>query len=206
MDFEVKNHPANTCHEQGVDMDHILSLIPSAGMPSNTSECERIANIFGLKRSQLNRLIDQIKDSCSSVIKSAGRDLDLMGCQKGLPRQERTANLAIQIMQEPAYRKQLFLAHQQWVRSTTRRKNKRPPVMEFELIKRWNPHWDLYECDHDDPVFKGKIEGLRDCQLAFIPSFSAGFFDNIESPTLRTRLVYLADEALAAYRKLGGGS
>lgn len=196
MDFEVKNHPANTRHEQEVDMAHILSMIPSAGMPPNTSECGRIANIFGFKRSQLNKLIDQIKDSCNSVIKSAGRDLDLMGCQKGLPRQERTANLAIQIMQEPAYRKQLFLAHQQWVRSTTRRRNKRPPVMEFELIKRWNPRWDLYECEHDDLVYKGMIEGLRDGQLALIPSFSAGFFDNIESTALRAMLVYLTDELI----------
>lgn len=119
-----------------------LDTLPRFGLAMESCKEERIAKIFGLKVSQLGQLLKRVKDSHPPLFKRVMREFKQLGLRRDMPKDEFDAAIVSRIFAYHDYRKELLVEHFEIEYSGNKSKSK-PPVLEYELIKAWNPAYDF---------------------------------------------------------------
>lgn len=112
-----------------------LSGIPALGLPHDTSDLERLAHIFGLSPSQLNRVVKSIKDNAAGLFR---RQIKRYGMPEGRNKQLPADAVALLMYRDAVDRHEVLKAHAEAVE---RRPGVSPgvPVLEYALLEAWNP-------------------------------------------------------------------
>ena len=165
----------------------MLDILPRAGLPMDSSKEERIAKIFGIKISQLGQLLKQIKDSLPSVFKDVMKEVKKLGLRRDIPKDALEIIAVSYIFSSVDYRRKLLIEHFR-LEHTKSSQKARPPILEYELIKAWNPELDLTRTNSvSKNVFEGDI-GLK-------VTHTAQFFVHLH-PTINRRFGIIADKIL----------
>lgn len=188
VEFELLDH-------QKMVMEQYMGHVPSAGLPADSTQEERIAKIFEVQPNHLKQLVDRVRESCPAIFKSANKTLENAGVPRDLPRATRNGHLAEVIFCNPKHRLQLFKRYQELTAKGSRNAEL-PPVVEFELIKAWNPEYDITGDSIPGLVYAQEGDNLTLQQINLHPTFVAPLLGNVPSLTVRTKLTLIGDQIL----------
>lgn len=119
-----------------------LDTLPRFGLTIESSKEERIAKIFGLKVSLLGQLLKRVKDTHQPLFKRVMKEVKQLGLRRDMPKEEFDAAIVCRIFAFHDYRKELLIEHFELESAGNKLKSK-PPILEYELIKAWNPAYDF---------------------------------------------------------------
>lgn len=120
----------------------VLDTLPRLGLARESAREERIAKIFGLKVSQLGQLSRRVKETHPKLIKTVIKSLRQLGLRRDIPKEQIDTTIVTRIFSCHDYRKEMLVQNFEAEISGNKLKSK-PPVLEYELIKAWNPAYDF---------------------------------------------------------------
>lgn len=123
-------------------LEEALDSIPRVGLPKESTQEERIAKIFGIKVSQLGQLFKRVKTSHPKLFKEVIKKCKSVDLPRDLPKGHFEAKSVCLFLGHHDYRKSLMSESVLLARGGNGFK---PclPIVEYELIKLWNPNIDL---------------------------------------------------------------
>lgn len=174
--------------------ESLLGLLPTVGLSADSHGHERIVKTFGIKKNQINRLLDQVRNTCSQVYKSANRSLERRIVSRDMAKAERSLMLLEEIFLSVEHRQTLLGEYIRLVRSG-KQGQALPPVLELELLRYWSEDAELF--NDQDAFGRARVSGypgLTNELMIFTPTYTAGFFAHIEDVDLRNKFCILADD------------
>lgn len=179
--------------------DHILTGIPAAGLGANSKAGERIAKIFGLRVNQLPQLSKQIRDNQPVVFKRLAKLVKSAAAGENIPKISMDIRLVEEAMCRPAVRQQLIETYVSNV--TAGRGGAGLPILELQLIKNWDPKFDLLSLKNAEDAYAFDYE--HGASLVFGASFTAVHVLSIESHWLARCVARVSDHLVVAMCEWG---
>lgn len=121
--------------------ERVLTGVPAAGLGPESKTRERIARVFGLRVSQLPQLAKQIRDNQPVIFKRLAKKVRDTMVGKNIPKADMDIRLVELALLDANVRQLLIETYAANV--TDGHGGAGLPVLELQLIKNWNPSFDL---------------------------------------------------------------